>query len=116
RALVGGTDFGHLQYDAAAAGAGRQPGSAFKAITLVAALEAGHRPGETVDGTSPCPIPNPGGTPDPWSPGNYDGDRSGAMSLQDATAHSVNCAYARLAAAVGNPRIVEVAHRLGITA
>jgi penicillin-binding protein 1A len=116
RALVGGTDFDQMQYDAAAAGAGRQPGSAFKAFTLVAALEAGQRSDAPVDGTSPCPIPNPGGTPDPWTPGNYDGDTAGVLSLQDATAHSVNCAYARLAAGLGSERIIDVARRLGVTA
>src|SRR5204863_198467 len=40
RALVGGTSFATSQFDAATGG-GRQPGSAFKTFTLVAALESG---------------------------------------------------------------------------
>src|SRR5205085_888804 len=47
--------------------------------------------------------------------GNYEGHRGGVMSLQDATAHSVNCAYARLATTVGDQHIVDVARRLGVT-
>jgi penicillin-binding protein 1A len=115
RALVGGMNFDASPFDAAANG-GRQPGSSFKPFTLVAALEAGHRPDEPVDGSNPCVIPNPGGTPDPWIPDNFEGERAGVMTLTDATAHSVNCAYARLALAVGADRIVDVAKRMGITA
>jgi penicillin-binding protein 1A len=37
------------------------------------------------------------------------------MSLTDATAHSVNCAYARLQEAIGGRSVVDVANRMGIT-
>ncbi|MCU1462882.1 MAG: family penicillin-binding protein [Acidimicrobiales bacterium] len=115
RALVGGMNFDASPFDIAADG-GRQPGSSFKPFTLVAALEAGHRPDEPIDGSVPCVIPNPGGTPDPWTPDNFEGERAGVMTITDATAHSVNCAYARLALTVGPAHVADVAHRMGITA
>ncbi|MBV8385283.1 MAG: PBP1A family penicillin-binding protein [Acidimicrobiia bacterium] len=114
RALVGGPGFDQAQYDIVTDGA-RQPGSSFKAFTLMAALEQGHSPNDIIDGTAPCPIPNPGGTPNPYSPSNFEGEEGGPMTLTDATAHSVNCAYARLQEAIGGRNVVDVANRMGIT-
>jgi len=114
RALVGGAGFDQAQYDIVTDGA-RQPGSSFKAFTLMAALEQGHSPNDIIDGTAPCPIPNPGGTPNPYSPSNFEGEEGGPMTLTDATAHSVNCAYARLQQAIGGRSVVDVANRMGIT-
>ena len=116
RALVGGADYGARQFNAATDGAGRQTGSAFKVFTLVAALQQGHVSAEPVDGNSPCPIPNPGGKPDPWLPENYEGEAFGQLSLVDATVHSSNCAYARLAATVGADAVAATAKAMGITA
>jgi membrane peptidoglycan carboxypeptidase len=81
----------------------------------MAALEQGHSPNDTIDGTSPCSIPNPGGTPNPYTPGNFEGESGGVMTITDATVHSVNCAYARLEQVVGARSVVDVAHRMGIT-
>jgi penicillin-binding protein 1A len=114
RALVGGPGFEQAQYDIVTDGA-RQPGSSFKAFTLMAALEQGHSPNDIIDGTAPCPIPNPGGIPNPYSPSNFEGEEGGPMTLTDATAHSVNCAYARLQEAIGGRSVVDVANRMGIT-
>ena len=114
RALVGGPGFEQAQYDIVTDGA-RQPGSSFKPFTLMAALEQGHSPDDTIDGTSPCSIPNPGGTPNPYVPGNFEGEAGGVMTITDATVHSVNCAYARLEQVVGARTVVDVAHRMGIT-
>ncbi|MBV8295384.1 MAG: hypothetical protein JO085_00995, partial [Acidimicrobiia bacterium] len=114
RALVGGPGFDQAQYDIVTNGA-RQPGSSFKAFTLMAALEQGHSPNDVVDGTAPCPVPNPGGTPNPYSPTNFEGEEGGPMTLTDATAHSVNCAYIRLQEAIGARSVIDVANRMGIT-
>ena len=114
RALVGGPGFEQAKFNLATQGR-RQAGSAFKAFTLMAALEAGHSPKDTISGSSPCRIPNPGGDPDPWRPENYEGTKGGTMSLTDATAHSVNCAYARLALIVGIDKVADAAKRMGIT-
>jgi penicillin-binding protein 1A len=116
RALVGGGDYGANQFNAARDGAGRQTGSAFKVFTLVAALRAGHVSSEPIDGNSPCPIPNPGGTPDPWLPENYEGHTFGALTLADATAQSSNCAFARLASSVGVDAVARTAQEMGIQA
>ena len=116
RALVGGTDHGARQFNAATDGPGRQTGSAFKVFTLVAALQAGHVTAEQVDGNSPCPIPNPGGKPDPWLPGNYEDEAFGPLTLLDATVHSSNCAYARLASTVGVDAIAKTAQAMGVAA
>lgn len=114
RALVGGADHGTRQFNAARDGAGRQTGSAFKVFTLVAALRAGHVSAEQVDGDSPCPIPNPGGTPDPWLPENYEGENFGRLTLADATAHSSNCAFARLASQIGVEAVAKTAQEMGV--
>lgn len=110
RAIVGGPDFSEKQFNLATQGR-RQPGSTYKVITLAAALEHGFGINDTVDGTSPCKIDVPGY--DVWDTKNAEGS-GGVMSLRAATTGSVNCAYARLIAAVGVPNVVEMAHAMGI--
>jgi len=112
RALVGGPDFASAKFDLATQGQ-RQAGSAFKAFTLMAALEEGYLPEDTILGASPCVIPNPGS--DDWAPDNVEGEAPGVLSLTDATVHSVNCAFARLVKLVGPAKVVDAARRMGIT-
>jgi penicillin-binding protein 1A len=114
RALVGGNDFATNKFDLAVQG-GRQAGSAFKVFTLMAALEAGYSPDDSVLGAGPCVIPNPGSR-EPWTPANVEGEAPGVLSVTDATVHSVNCAYARLISLIGPEHVVDVAKRMGITA
>lgn len=116
RAMVGGPDYGASQFNAALAGAGRQTGSAFKVFTLVAALEQGRSPTEQIDGNAPCPVPNPGGRPDPWLPDNYEDRTFGPITLTDAVAQSSNCAFARLGHQVGTENVARTAKKMGITA
>jgi 1A family penicillin-binding protein len=117
RALVGGRDFNSSEVNIAlgreGGGTGRQPGSAFKPFVLVAALEDGFGPDSAVDGTYPCTIKFPDNKP--WMPTNFEGEEGGVMTITDATAHSVNCAYGRIAAAVGLEKVADVAKRMGIT-
>src|SRR5579871_1262565 len=115
RALVGGPNFNKAQFDPVIEGAGRQPGSSFKPFTLATALEQGYSPMDIIDGDTPCTIPNPQGTPNPWQPQNFEGERFGRMTITDATAYSVNCAYARLALDVGLSNVAHTAHAMGVT-
>ncbi|MFN2502884.1 MAG: transglycosylase domain-containing protein [Acidimicrobiales bacterium] len=115
RALVGGPNFEQNKFNLVTDGDGRQTGSSFKTFTLIAALEAGASPASPVSGVSPCPIPNPGGAPNPWVPGNVEGQGGGMMTLTSATVSSVNCAYARIISQIGPQRVIDVARRMGIT-
>src|SRR5207248_2446888 len=76
RALVGGPGFERSKFNLVTDGIGRQPGSSFKPFDLVAALEAGYSVRDTINASPPCPIPNPGGVPNPYLPHNVD-DRDG---------------------------------------
>ena len=106
RAMVGGRDYRASQFNRATS-ARRQPGSAFKPVVFLAALEAGATPGEAVaDG--PLTL---GG----WSPGNGAWRPRGEISLEEALAHSVNTAAVRVLLRAGGPRpVVAVAGRLGL--
>ena len=107
RAMAGGRDYGGSQFNRAV-DARRQPGSAFKPIVFLAALERGATPEELVADT-PLHI---GG----WSPGNGAWRSRGEISLEEALAHSVNTAAVRVLLRAGGARAVaEVAHRLGLT-
>jgi penicillin-binding protein 1A len=106
RALVGGTSYDDSPFNRAA-GAKRQPGSAFKPFVYLAALEHGYRPSdEVMDG--PVTIAN-------WRPGNYEGEYEGTITLARALAHSSNSAAVQLADEVGPQEVVRVAHRLGVS-
>ncbi len=115
KALVGGRDFDQTKFNLVTDTAGRQTGSSFKPFTLVAAMEAGMSPNDTILGTAPCAIPNPGSNPPVWTPDNVEGQGGGTLSLTDATVSSVNCAYARLVKLIGPEKVIDVAHRMGVT-
>lgn len=115
RALVGGTGTTSSKFDIITQGA-RQPGSGFKLFTLVAALEQGYTINDTILGTSPCAIDFPTDHDLVTHPANNDeGNGGGVMTVLDATAQSTNCAFIRLAHEVGLPKVIQVAHQLGIT-
>jgi len=118
RAMVGGPGFDQSQYNIATYPPGQQAGSAWKVITLAAALESGYSPNDVVSGSAPCTVPSGPGYADPGRPGrvttrNAEGG-GGTMTIRRATVGSVNCAFARIASSVGYDRVMEIAHRLGI--
>jgi penicillin-binding protein 1A len=106
RAMAGGRDYRGSQFNRAA-DARRQPGSAFKPMVFLAALENGLTPEDAVaDG--PLTL---GG----WSPGNGQWRSRGEISLEEALTHSVNTAAVRVLLRGGGARAAAaVARRLGI--
>ena len=106
RAMVGGHDYRQSSFNRAVL-ARRQPGSAFKPFTWLAALEKGVRPADTVlDG--PIRIGN-------WSPEDFERRYLGDISVEEALAQSINTSAVRLLLQAGGPRAVaKVAAQLGI--
>ena len=94
-------------------GGGRTAGSAFKAFTLVAALEKGIKPSRVYSGTSPRTIKRCAGGED-WHVQNAE-PGSGSYSLAQATAHSVNVVFAQVIDQVGPEAVADVARDMGIT-
>src|SRR5262249_20436380 len=79
RAMVPGTSYQHAGLNLATQGL-RQTGSAFKAITLAAALEDGFSPNDDVNANGHCTFTFPNGAP-PWNLQNYEGESLGTVSL-----------------------------------
>ena len=113
RAAVSGLDFAEHKIDMIT-GKGRQTGSSFKMLTLMAALEHGEIPADTILASAPCVIPDPKSIEGKWDPKNVEGQAGGVLTLTDATINSVNCAFARLIKLVGPEKVVDVARRMGI--
>lgn len=113
RAAVSGLEFADHKVDLVT-GTGRQTGSSFKMLTLMAALEHGEIPADTISGATPCVISDPNSVERVWDPKNVEGQGGSIMTLTEATVQSVNCAYARLIKLVGPDKVVDVARRMGI--
>jgi len=109
-AMVGGRDFALSQFNRATQSE-REVGSSFKPYDYTAAVEAGAKPTDIiVDG--PVSFYTPNG---PYTPHNYEGDYKGAMTLLNAFAESRNIPALKLADKVGIRKIIETAHRFGVT-
>jgi penicillin-binding protein 1A len=110
RAMVGGSNFEKSPFNLATQGH-RQPGSAFKPFTLVAALEKGVPPSQTFV-SAPKTISCSGGQ---FKVKNYEDRYLGAASLASATTYSDNSVYAEVGCrVVGTARVAKVASELGI--
>jgi penicillin-binding protein 1A len=105
RAMVGGRSYAQSQFNRAVQ-ARRQPGSAFKPIVYLTAMERGYTP-ESVRTDRPVTY---GG----WSPANYSGRFEGEMTLRTALAKSTNTVAVQLAHEVGIRNVVSTARRLGL--
>jgi penicillin-binding protein 1A len=107
---VGGRDFALSQFNRATQ-AQRQVGSSFKPYVYTTAVEAGAKPTDLiVDG--PVSFPTPNG---PYTPHNYEADYKGTMTLLDAFKESRNIPALKLADRVGIRKVIETAHRFGVT-
>ena len=112
KAMVGGYDFLRSEFNRAVQ-AKRQPGSAFKPVIYIAALEAGFTPATRIE-DSPVSYPT-GSNGQTWKPENYDRIFRGPTTLQQAIEESVNVVTVKLQERIGINKTVQVARRLGIT-
>jgi penicillin-binding protein 1A len=105
-AMVGGRDYALSQFNRANQSE-RQTGSSFKPYVYTTAIEEGAKPTDiVVDG------PVSFGS---YTPHNYENDYKGAMTLTNAFAESRNIPALKLAARVGISKVIEMAHRFGVT-
>lgn len=110
-AMVGGFSFGESSFNRATQ-AKRQPGSSFKPIVYLTALENGFTPSsKVVDG--PFVIDQGPGL-GLWQPQNYSADFLGPTTLRVGMEKSRNLMTVRLAQSVGMNKIVDYARRLGV--
>jgi penicillin-binding protein 1A len=105
-AMVGGRDFNLSQFNRATQ-AERQTGSSFKPYVYTTAVEAGVRPEDTI-----VDAPVSFGS---YTPHNYDGKYLGSISVLHAFADSRNIPALKLAEHVGIHKVIETAHRFGVT-
>ncbi len=111
-AMVGGRDYGVSQFNRAVA-AKRQPGSAFKPIVYLAALDPERSPFSpplTLASILPDRPMSFGG----WTPVNYERTYRGSVTVADALAESLNVPTAYVGSLLGPSAIVRTAHELGI--
>ncbi len=105
-AMVGGRSYAASQFNRATQ-ARRQPGSAFKPIVFLAALERGLQPHSPV---LDAPI-DVGG----WSPDNFSSRYAGEITATEALARSANSAAVRVLERAGIDHTIALARRLGLT-
>ena len=111
RALVGGFDFAHSQFNHAL-DAWRQPGSSFKPFLYSAALEQGVMPA-TIINDAPLEFDATAGGGSHWEPRNSDGQFDGPITLRQALARSKNLVSIRLVQMMGVGTAREWAGRFG---
>ncbi len=104
RAMVGGTDYQESQFNRALAM--RQPGSSFKPVVYLVALENGLTPDSYVN-DSPFAIGD-------YNPKNYNERYYGDITLATAFAKSVNSVPLKLTEAYGIDTVLNMAGRLGV--
>ena len=113
-AMVGSADFYNEEIDGQVnmAVAPRQPGSAIKPLTYVAAFERGWTPATLIWDLQTA---FPDGVNPPYVPRNYDGRFHGPVLVRSALANSYNIPAVKTLQFIGIPALKEMAARLGIT-
>lgn len=105
RALVGGRSYAESQFNRAVQ-ARRQPGSSFKPVVYLTAIENGLSPDSIVE-DEPLKLGN-------WQPKNDNGRYLGATTLREALTHSINTVAVRLVLDLGAAKVAATAERLGM--
>ena len=105
-AMIGGRDWATSQFNRATQ-AERQTGSSFKPYVYATAVEAGLKPDDII-----VDAPVSFGS---YAPHNYENDFKGAMTITNAFAESRNVPAVKLAARVGIRKVIETAHKFGVT-
>jgi penicillin-binding protein 1A len=111
KVLIGGRDFSISPYNRAVQ-AKRQPGSAFKPIIYLTALEQGYEE-DTILRDAPVSFTNPY-TGVVWSPKNYRNEYHGDVTMRKALELSLNTATVRLLEKVGVENVIDMAKQLHI--
>ncbi len=106
KAMVGGISYRSSQFNRAVQ-ALRQPGSSFKTFVYLAALEDGFEPNDIIE-DKPIAIGK-------WKPENYDKRYYGKVSVKDAFRRSLNLATIDLSNRISKQKIIELAHKMGIS-
>ncbi|HVS00187.1 MAG TPA: PBP1A family penicillin-binding protein [Thermoanaerobaculia bacterium] len=109
-AYVGGRDYEVSQFDRVVQ-ARRQAGSAFKPVVYAAAFTEGVATPSTLLRDSPITVKIDN---KPWKPRNYDRGFQGSVTVRTALERSLNVPTVRLALQVGMPRLIDLAHDMGI--
>ena len=110
KAMVGGRDFNLSKFNRATQ-ALRQVGSSFKPYVYTAAVDQGAWPDDTIL-DAPVSFETPSG---PYTPHNFDDKFEGTITLRRALAQSRNIPALKLADQIGIKKVIEYAHRFGIT-
>jgi len=110
KAMTDSRPYGQAEFNLATDGAGRQVGSSFKVTTLATILQNGYSRNDQVNGSAPCSVAGFDGATN-----NAGGEgEGGVMSVDEATAESVNCAFVRLSTSVGLDKVIDMAQKLGM--
>ncbi|HTH99426.1 MAG TPA: PBP1A family penicillin-binding protein [Acidisoma sp.] len=109
-AMAGGWSYGLSQFNRVTQ-AERQPGSGFKPIVYLTAMEQNIPPDATVL-DAPFVINMSDGTQ--YRPGNYEANFLGPIPLHHALEESINLATLHLAARIGLPAIAQTAQDFGV--
>jgi len=108
--MTGGWSYQQSEFNRATQ-AKRQPGSSFKPIVYLAALESGFTP-STMILDAPIVIDQGPGLP-LWRPENYAQDFLGAATMRRGLENSRNLMTIRMAQTIGMAKVAEMASRLG---
>ncbi len=110
KAMVGGADFKTSQYNRAVQ-ARRQPGSSFKPFVYYAAFASGRFSPYSIVMDTRVSYRDGNGY---YSPRNYGGGYSGAVSIRKALQSSLNIPAVKIGQSVGLNKVIEVCRILGI--